>query len=55
MAHGTKDGRCDVRVQKLVWITKCAWSNIDGAHTSQNLNPNLILLKTTIVITLKDI
>jgi hypothetical protein len=55
MAHGTKDGKRDVRVQKLVWIIECAWHNIDGTHTFQNLNPNLILLKTTIFIRLKDI
>jgi hypothetical protein len=55
MDHGTKDGRCDVRVQRVVWITIFAWRNIDGTHTSQFLNPILILLKTTIFIRLKDI
>jgi hypothetical protein len=55
MAHGTKDGRCDVRIQRVVWITEHAWHNIDGTHTSQFINPNLILLKTIIFIRLKDI
>lgn len=55
MDHGTKDGRCDVRVQKVVWITIIAWHNINGTHTSQFLNPNLILLKIVIFIRLKNI
>jgi hypothetical protein len=33
MAHGTKEGRCDVGVQRVVWITKHARLT-DNTHIS---------------------